>query len=246
MEDNAKYYFIADTHLGLNPASDSEVERKLMTFLNSLPPETRALFLLGDIFDFWVEYRHVVPRGYVRLLGKLAELCDRGVEVFFFRGNHDYWTFGYLEEEIGMKVVDQPYFTTIDGKKFCIAHGDGLGNVKFSYRFIKFLFRNKCCMKMLKVIHPWITFSFAHSWSISNRRKRKHAYVFRKESDPLYAFAEKMEREFKADYCIFGHLHTPVEESLPEGGKMFILGDWINNSEYLLFDRDGMQRVKVY
>ena len=131
-----KTYFVSDVHLGLKVGDPADRERRFSDFLLSLPEDTESVYLLGDIWDFWYEYKHVVPKGYVRVLSALQNLMDRGVNVFFFQGNHDVWTYSYFEE-LGMKKLVQPYVVEIDGKRFCLGHGDGLGPVPFGYRFLR-------------------------------------------------------------------------------------------------------------
>ena len=141
--EKSLYFFVSDVHLGLDHKDPVARERKFASFLAGLPQNTKAVYLLGDIFDFWYEYRNVIPRGYTRTLGALASLVDRGVEVYFFNGNHDIWTYDYFEHELGLKMLAQPYVVEIEGKKFCLGHGDGLGPTPFGYRLIKFIFNNK-------------------------------------------------------------------------------------------------------
>jgi len=162
---SASYYFVSDVHLGLKVGDPRERELAFVSFLKSLSKETKALYLLGDIFDFWFEYRDVVPKGYVRTLGELARLCDEGVEVYFFKGNHDCWTFGYLEEELGVKVLDQPYITEIDGKVFCLGHGDGLWGEDKVYKIMRSIFRSKICIFLFSLLHSRIAFMFGSGWS---------------------------------------------------------------------------------
>lgn len=228
--------FVADTHLGLNIGDPKLREERFVKFLKSIPSDVTSLYLLGDIFDFWVEYKDVVPRGFVRTLGALSDLCDRGVEVYFFKGNHDFWTTDYLAKEVGLKVVDKPYIITeIEGKTFCIGHGDVLGKREFSFRLISFFFRNKLCISLLKMLHPRWIFRFAHGWSLSRRRKYLGKYSFRGEKEPLFAFANDLGKGQKIDYFIFGHLHTPTQIEIPSGGEMHILGSWIEEGNYLYF-----------
>lgn len=237
MEGSApKYFFVADVHLGLDLLNPREREGRFFAFLQSLPEETKQIYLIGDIFDFWVEYKDVVPRGFVRVLGALAALCDRGVEVFFFKGNHDYWVTDYLTKEIGLKVIDDPYLLTeIEGKRFCLGHGDVLGKREFSFRLISLLFRSKVCIALLKALHPRWIFRFARGWSFRRRSKYYGKYRFRGEDEPLYAFANALGEREKIDYYIFGHLHTPAQIEIPSGGTMYILGSWMEEDSYLNF-----------
>ncbi|MCK9625697.1 MAG: UDP-2,3-diacylglucosamine diphosphatase [Bacteroidales bacterium] len=232
---SASYYFVSDVHLGLKVGDSRERELAFVSFLKSLPKETKALYLLGDIFDFWFEYRDVVPKGYVRTLGELARLCDEGVEVYFFKGNHDCWTFGYLEEELGVKVLDQPYITEIDGKIFCLGHGDGLWGEDKVYKIMRSIFRSRICIFLFSLLHSRIAFMFGSGWSRKRRLKYGSSYNFRGEEEPLYKFANEFGKDKKIDYYIFGHIHSPAKIDIPSGGTMYVLGDWMKDRDYLNF-----------
>ena len=155
-------------HLGLDIADPDVRERRFVSFLKGLPQETKALYLLGDIWDFWYEYRDVVPKGYVRVFAALQDLMDRGVQVFFFQGNHDVWTYRYFEE-LGMKRLVQPALVEISGKKFCLGHGDGLGPVPVGYRILRGVFHNRVLQFLFSMLHPWVAFGLGNGWSKSNR-----------------------------------------------------------------------------
>ena len=148
-------YFVSDVHLGLQVADPQERERRFADFLNGLPDETDAIYLLGDIWDFWYEYRDVVPKGYIRVLSALQALMDKGVKVCFFQGNHDVWTYKYFEE-LGMIRLEQPALVEIGGKVFCLGHGDGLGPVPFGYRFLRGVFHNRFLQFLFSLLHPWL------------------------------------------------------------------------------------------
>ncbi|MCF0164270.1 MAG: UDP-2,3-diacylglucosamine diphosphatase [Bacteroidales bacterium] len=233
----AEYFFVSDVHLkgsaGKTSSDDKETAR-FLEFLDSLPSSAKGLYLLGDIFDFWVDYKYVIPKGFTRVLGKLASLADSGLEVHFFPGNHDWWTFGYLETEIGMKVHYEPYVTEISGKRVFMAHGDGLG----FKTVIDCLFKNKVCIALLKCLPSRWVFSFAHKWSAGSRNNTaKQSYVFQGEEDPLYKYAADYENnsQEKIDIFVFGHIHSPARIATPAGGELIILGDWQNNFEQAIF-----------
>ena len=230
------YFFVSDVHLGLDVLSPREREKKFVAFLDSLPKETEALYLLGDIFDFWYEYKYVAPKGFTRTLGKLARLVDSGVKVYFFKGNHDLWTFGYLEDEIGLKVLKQPCLVDIEGFTFCLGHGDGLGPGDTSYKFLRSIFHSKLLQILFSNIHPRWAYGLAHSWSKHNRLSKGESYKFRGESESIYKFANEFGKSNKVDYYIFGHLHNRTQISIPSGGEMFIMGEWIHSCDYLCFD----------
>jgi UDP-2,3-diacylglucosamine hydrolase len=194
------------------------------------------VYLLGDIWDFWYEYRDVVPKGYIRVLSALQGLMDRGVKVFFFQGNHDVWTYKYFEE-LGMKKLVQPYCVEIQGKVFCLGHGDGLGPVPVGYRFLRGVFHNKVLQFMFSLLHPWLAFRLGNGWSKKNRLSHNKEYVFNGENEPLYKFADGFSRENKVDYFIFGHYHSEVMDmKLPSGASLYILKDWMQGAPYLYFD----------
>ena len=233
-------YFVSDVHLGLNVEDPAARESRFVSFLREIPAEeTDALYLLGDIWDFWYEYRDVVPKGYVRVFAALCDLMDRGVKVFFFQGNHDVWTYSYFEE-LGMKRLEQPYVTDIAGKRFCLGHGDGLGPVPFSYRFLRGVFHNRVLQFLFSMLHPWMAFGFANAWSRSSRLTHDKDYVFAGKDEPLYKFAEEVDAGGNIDYFIFGHYHAEVCMDMPSGAQFHVLKDWMDSSPYLCFDGEGL------
>lgn len=236
-----KSYFVSDVHLGLQVGDPAERESRFVAFLRSLPEETESLYLLGDVWDFWYEYRDVVPKGYIRVFSALQDLMDRGVSVYFFQGNHDVWTYSYFEE-LGMKKLSQPYCVEIAGKTFCLGHGDGLGPVPFGYRFLRGLFHNRLAQFLFSLLHPWIAFRFGNGWSKGNRLSHDKEYVFRGEDEPLYKFAESFSRENKVDYFVFGHYHESVDLELSSGSRLLILEDWITSSPFICFDGEAITR----
>ncbi len=233
-------YFVSDVHLGLQVGDPQERERRFADFLRSLPEETDALYMLGDIWDFWYEYRDVVPKGYVRVFAALQELMDRGVKVFFFQGNHDIWTYSYFEE-LGMKKLVQPYTVEISGKMFCMGHGDGLGPVSSGYRFLRGIFHSRITQTLFSMLHPWIAFRLGNGWSKNSRLSHDKEYEFKGNEEPLYKFAEEYSRENKVDYFIFGHYHADVRLRLPSGTEMFVLKDWMKSSPYICFDGEKIE-----
>ena len=229
-------YFVSDVHLGLQVADPDARERRFADFLNSLPQETEALYMLGDIWDFWYEYRDVVPKGYVRVLAALQSLMDRGVKVYFFQGNHDVWTYSYFEE-LGMIRLTQPALVKIGDKSFCLGHGDGLGPVPFGYRFLRGVFHSRVLQFLFSTLHPWIAFRLGNSWSRRNRLAHHEEYVFKGPGEPLYQFAEKFSSENQVDYFVFGHYHSEVADmKLPSGASLYLLKDWMEGSPYMYFD----------
>lgn len=229
-------YFVADVHLGLNVKSPEDRERRFAGFLRSIPAaETDALYLLGDIWDFWYEYRDVVPKGYVRVFSAIQDLIDAGVKVYFFPGNHDVWAYRYFEE-LGMKKLSQPCLVDIAGKAFCLGHGDGLGRVPAGFRILRGAFHSRILQVLFSMLHPWIAFRIGTSWSKENRLSRRKEYVYKGASEPLTEFAEAFSRTHHVDYFIFGHYHTSVRMNLSTGAEFYILKDWMDSSPYLYFD----------
>lgn len=235
-----KTYFVSDVHLGLQVHDPEERERRFAGFLRSLPEDTQALYLLGDIWDFWYEYRDVVPKGYLRVLSALQDLMDRGVKVYFFEGNHDIWTYSYFEE-LGMVKLTQPHLVEIDGKTFCLGHGDGLGPVPAGYRFLRGVFHSRVTQFLFSLLHPWLAFRFGNGWSKNNRLAHDREYAFRGEDEPLYKFAVEYASAHEVDYFIFGHYHSEVHMTLPSGAQFFILKDWMHDSPYLCFDGESVK-----
>ncbi len=245
------YYFVSDVHLGLDYKNPAERERRFASFLESLPAETAEVYLLGDIFDFWYEYKDVIPRGFTRTLGAVASLVDRGVKVHFLNGNHDIWTYGYLQSELGVVVDRQLHFVEIEGKRFCLGHGDGLWDNSPSYTLLQKIFRCRCLQVLFSSLHPRWAFLLGHSWSRHNRLTRgvdaKAAVVeFVNRESVRWAndFQKTRPGNDRIDYFIFGHHHVVVDTAV-DGGRLFILGDWINNPGYIVFDGEKCRMAKV-
>ena len=237
MKQNRRTYFVSDVHLGLQVSDPAGRERRFVDFLCSLPEDADAVYLLGDIWDFWYEYRDVVPKGYVRVFAALQSLMDRGVKVYFFEGNHDIWTYSYFEE-LGMVKLTQPALLEIDGKRFCVGHGDGLGPVPMGYRFLRGMFRSKVTQFLFSLLHPWLAFRFGNGWSKNNRLSHDQEYVFKGGDEPLVKFAEDFSAENKVDFFIFGHYHADVHMTLSSGAEFYVLKDWMHSSPYICFS-DG-------
>jgi len=239
MENSKKIYFASDIHLG-HPNLEEGRERELLfvKWLDSIKHDTAELFLVGDVFDFWYEYRKVVPRGFTRTLGKLAEFTDAGIPVHFFTGNHDVWVFDYLPKEIGVKVYRGPLETELLGKTFYIAHGDGLGPGDWSYKLLKRVFTSKVLQWLFSRIHPNFALWLAHTWSNSSRfSKGIIAENFNGEDKELsYLHALEVLKHKHFDYLIFGHRHLMVEKEITENSRFFILGDWLYHFSFGVFD----------
>lgn len=227
MDERKDIVFVADVHLGLAFKDPKEREDRFVSFLKGLSRSTtKALYLLGDIWDFWYEYRDVVPKEGVRVVAQLIDLMDAGVEVYFFEGNHDMWTYSYFES-LGMKKLYQPHVCEIEGKVYCLGHGDCLGGARKAYSFMLKLFHNRCLQWLFSTLHPWLAFRLGLGWSNSSRRSHK-PYRFRNEEEPLYSFAVKMSEGQHIDRFVFGHFHDSVDIALPTGARLNIVKDWMD------------------
>lgn len=244
MDPKRKYtYFISDLHLGASYIPDrKEHERTIVKWLRDIGPTARTLYMLGDILDYWYEYRTVAPRGYVRFFGALAELADRGVEIVWLKGNHDVWIFDYLPSEIGLTVADGILDREIDGRRFVMEHGDGVGEPRRTYRLMRRLFRNKVAQCLYSAIHPRWTVGFAHRWSKHSRLTAKCATPSTElsENDPLVRFAETFTAENgHVDYFVFGHRHLLADHKLPGDSRLIVLGDGFRIMSYGLWDGEN-------
>jgi UDP-2,3-diacylglucosamine hydrolase len=240
--EKKKIYFLSDIHLGNKYLDDSPtVEKKLVDWLDSIREEAGAIYFLGDIFDYWYEYKYVVPRGHVRFLGKLAELSDKGVAIHLFTGNHDIWMFDYLQKEIGAVIHRQPLVTELFDKKFFLGHGDEVGYRPFKYRLIQSIFRNRICQVLYSSIHPRWTFAFAHLWSLGSRKSgmkaEKLKTVQERNLQYLKEFAHAyLETHQDINYFIFGHLHVLVNLELTPNSNLIVIGDWLQYFSYAVWN----------
>lgn len=230
-------YFISDLHLGaLTMKSPLDYERRVVRFLQSIKPTAKRLYLLGDVLDYWFEYRTVVPRGFTRFFGALADLADSGVEIVWFIGNHDIWIFDYLPAEIGMRVVDGVEVTEIDGKRFFLSHGDGVGRLPLAFKVIRSIFRNRVCQRLFSAIHPRWTVPFAHRWSASSRGDSGQAKS-KGEAEPYVAFARDYLRSNQhIDYFILGHRHILMDYEVAPGSRLIVTGDWLYHFSYAVWN----------
>lgn len=247
-----KIFFISDLHLGASYIPDPRKhEQTVVSFLESIAGEAEKLFLVGDILDYWYEYRTVVPRGFIRFFGALANLADKGVEIIWLTGNHDIWLFDYLRDEIGLKVVDGEVVTELMGHRFYIAHGDACGPSKPSFRFMRSLFRNKFCQKLYSAIHPRWSVAFAHSWSAHSRQSGGYTLAHTSEiiNDPYVVFARSYNQshpECSAEYFVFGHRHILFDyiDKENNNSEIIILGDWISQMTYGVFDGEKFEILR--
>lgn len=238
MSSDKKIFFLSDLHLGMYPEEDSrQREHKVVKWLDEIHPLASEIYLLGDTFDYWYEYRRVVPRGFTRFLGKIAEITDSGVKVNMFTGNHDVWLFDYLPKEIGVEVFREPVVREYGGKKFYIAHGDGLGPGQRGFKMLKWLFTNKTAQWMYSRIHPNASIAFARRWSKKSRLAKGVSVDFLGEDkEYLVLHSRELLKKEHYDYFVYGHRHLPLELSLNDMSTLFYLGDWIENFSYAAWD----------
>lgn len=234
--DTAKnIYFLSDFHLGApNYFSSLEREKKLVAFLSSIKENASEIFIVGDMFDFWYEYKTVVPKGFTRILGKLAELTDAGILVHFFVGNHDMWMKNYFKEELNINVYFEPITIERFGKKIYIAHGDGLGPGDHGYKFLKKIFRNKLCQWLFGILHPTCGMGLANYFSRKSREKTgtTEEHFLGEDKEWLFIYSKEVLLKQHIDYFIYGHRHYPIKYAF-ENSFYVNLGDWIKNFTYV-------------
>ena len=239
-------YFISDAHLGCRAVKwNRNRERRLVRFLDDIKDHATAVYMLGDMFDYWFEYKSVVPKGHVRFLGKVAELTDRGVEVHFFIGNHDIWCSGYLTRECGVTMHYEPCTVELQGKLFYMAHGDGLGDTNKRFGFLRSVFHNRVLQKMFRWLHPDWTVPFGLRWA--KHSKEKHDL----EGPPVYQGEDrepivKYSREYLKDhpdinFFVYGHRHIELDLELAPESRLLILGNWVDAFTYATFDGETMK-----
>jgi UDP-2,3-diacylglucosamine hydrolase len=239
-----KIYFASDFHLGVpDHASSVQREKKIVAWLESISVDAHSIYLLGDIFDFWFEYRHAVPKGHIRLLGKLAELRDAGIPIVFFTGNHDMWMFDYFEQELSIPIYRDPQILVAAGKRFLIGHGDGLGPGDKTYKILKKFFNSKVCQWLFARIHPNLGIAIANRWSrnsrISNNKKEEKFHG--EEGEFLMVYCREMEKTNHHDFYIFGHRHLPLDLRINESSRYINLGEWVNYTTYAVFDGTSVE-----
>ena len=238
-----KIYFASDNHLGApTPEESAPRERIFVQWLNHIKEDVGVLFLLGDLFDFWFEYKTVVPKGFVRVLGKLAELADAGIPIHFFVGNHDMWMLDYLEKEIGITVYYSPQEFTFNGKSFFIGHGDGLGPYDMGYKRMKKIFKNPFFQWCFRWLHPDWGMRLGHYLSVKNKliSGEEDAIFLGEENEWLAQYAKKKQQEKARDYYVFGHRHIPLDIPIDQA-RYINLGDWISHYTYAVFDGKALE-----
>ncbi|MXV38588.1 UDP-2,3-diacylglucosamine diphosphatase [Flavobacteriaceae bacterium Ap0902] len=247
IQEGKRIYFASDQHLGAPSDEESAIrEKKFVQWLNQIQPDCQALFLLGDLFDFWFEYKEVVPKGFVRTLGKLAEFTDNGIPLYFFVGNHDLWMKDYLEKEIGVQLFRKPQVFLIQNKKFLIGHGDGLGPGDIGYKRMKKVFTNPLAKKLFYLLHP----DFAVWLGKTSSRKNKYIsgdddnVFLGEENEWLVHYCRRKLETTHYDYFIFGHRHLPLNISLESNSTYINLGDWVNYFTYAIFDGEDVHLLE--
>jgi UDP-2,3-diacylglucosamine hydrolase len=249
INQNKKLYFISDMHLGAPDYAKSLArEQKLIRFLQSIEQDAQAVFLVGDTFDFWFEYQHVVPKYFVRFFAKLIDLKEKGIEVYVFTGNHDLWLNDYLQKEIGATIyhqkVELQLVSTNCTKNVLVAHGDGLGPKDRKYKILKKIFTNPICQWLFRWLHPDIGIKIAQAWSRHSFTDPSIEVFHGEDKEWLIQYCKRKLTEKHYDYFVMGHRHLPMEIKLNEKSTYLNLGDWIVNSNYAVFDGNEMKLHK--
>lgn len=239
-----KIYFLSDFHLGApNHAASLERERSIVQFLDEIKTDAAEIFLVGDMFDFWYEYRQVVPKGYVRLLGKLAELSDAGIPLHFFVGNHDMWMRDYFQKELNIPVYFEPVEFERNGKKLLVGHGDGLGPGDHGYKRLKKIFRNPVCKWLFGALPPVVGMGLANYLSRRSRAQTggTEEIFLGEDKEWLIIYCKEVLEKKKIDFFVFGHRHLPIDYRLDHNSRYINLGDWIRYYTYAVFDGENIK-----
>ncbi|MGJ1265748.1 UDP-2,3-diacylglucosamine diphosphatase [Sphingobacterium spiritivorum] len=246
MSDRKNIYFASDFHLGSYPEEKSIArEHEIVNWLNHIKSDAKELYLMGDVFDFWFEYRSVVPKGYIRFLGKLAELADEGVKITFFKGNHDMWMFGYLRDQLGANIIDNELEIIRDGKSFYLHHGDGLGDGDQKYKILKKIFRSKACQWLFARLHPNLGIGIAQRWSRSSRVANDIDEIFLGEDKEwLIQYARQLENTQHFDFYIFGHRHLSYYLPLSSKSQIINLGEWFKGKSYAVWNGTTLELLQ--
>ena len=243
-----KIYFLSDFHLGAPNAQGSlKREKMIVQFLDECKHDAHTIFIVGDMFDFWYEYRKVVPRGFVRLLGKIAELTDAGIQIHFFVGNHDMWMNNYFQQELNVPVYFEPKEFVFNDKIFLIGHGDGLGPGDHGYKRLKKIFRNPFCQWLFGILPPAIGIGIANYSSRKSRAATGHSEepFMGEDKEWLLIYSKEVLQQKKVDFFVFGHRHLPIDFRLSNNSRYINLGDWINYFTYAVFDGSSIE-LKSY
>lgn len=238
-----KIYFASDQHLGApNYEKSLEREKLFVQWLEEIRHDAAEIFIVGDLFDFWFEYKHAVPRGFVRVLGKIAEICDSGIPIHMYTGNHDMWIFDYMPKETGVILHREPNERSWNGKEFYIGHGDGLGPGDHGYKFIKKVFKSPLLQWCFARLHPNFGIGLADYFSKQSRAKTgdSDAKFLGEENEWLAIYSKEMLQQKHFDYFVFGHRHLPLDIQLTDSSRYINLGDWIQYFTYGVFDGDNL------
>jgi UDP-2,3-diacylglucosamine hydrolase len=239
-----KIYFASDFHLGApDYESSRKREDKIVAWMDAIKKDCKELFLVGDLFDFWFEYKKAIPKGFVRLQGKMAEFTDSGIPVTVFTGNHDMWMFDYLPKELGVTLYREPIRRNFGGKEFLIGHGDGLGPGDHGYKFIKKVFANRLSQWLFARLHPNLGIGMADFWSGKSRNaNRDEDEIFLgEENEWLAIYCKEYLKKEHIDYFIFGHRHLPLDLDVGKNSRYVNLGEWMNYQSYAVFDGEKLE-----
>jgi UDP-2,3-diacylglucosamine hydrolase len=241
--NNKKIYFASDFHLGSSNKEENIIrEKKIISWLNSIEKDAKAIYLLGDIFDFWFEYKKVVPKGFIRLLGKLSELTDKGIEIHYVVGNHDMWMDDYLEQEIGLKLHFKEFIIKEDDKLIFLGHGDGLGKGDYKYKILKKIFSSNLCKWLFSRLHPNFGIGLGQAWS--NKSRKKQELNISEDNEILAGYCKEQQKNNPVDYYVFGHRHIPIDVKIDERCRYINLGDWIHHNTYAVYSDQKLELKK--
>jgi UDP-2,3-diacylglucosamine hydrolase len=243
MSPRNKLYFASDFHLGaVSYASSREREDRIVRWLDTIKDDAAELFLMGDTFDFWFEYNTVIPKGYIRFLGKLAQLADAGTKLYFFKGNHDMWMFDYFKNELNATIITNELEIERGGKKFFLHHGDGLGPGDTTYKLLKKIFRSSVCQWLFARIHPNLGVGIANRWSRHSRIEGGRTEHLRThQHEWLITYSKELLKTTQYNYLIFGHRHLPLDVKLSDNSRYINLGEWVNYNTYAVFDGEKLE-----
>jgi UDP-2,3-diacylglucosamine hydrolase len=235
LKEENKIYFASDFHLGLPAGSNPlDREKRIVKWLNTIAPVAKEIYLLGDIFDFWFEYKLVVPKGFTRFLGTIASITDSGIPVHFFTGNHDMWVGKYLIDECGIIIHSVPLFATFNGKNFYLAHGEGLGSNDRGYRILLSIFKNRPVQVLFSTLHPAIGVGIGQKWSLNSRLGKGISLAFLGEDkEDLIRHSKNILENNLVDYFLYGHRHLAMTYKLQQGAEIFFLGDWFRKGHFV-------------
>jgi UDP-2,3-diacylglucosamine hydrolase len=238
----SKIYFASDFHFGVpNYSTSREREDLVVSWLEEIRKDAAEIYLMGDIFDFWFEYDAVIPKGFIRFQGKLADLADSGIKITFFKGNHDMWMFDYFVKELGIQIISEELILERNGMKFYLHHGDGLGPGDAKYKILKKIFRSEFCQWLFARIHPNLGLAIARKWSKHSRLQNNQKEEFQDlEKEWLVSYSKELLLKEHYDFLIFGHRHLPLDVQL--GDSRYInLGEWMNFNSYAVFDGENLE-----